>query len=272
MQRCSSINAIVLCALGAVIANAAYAETWEQQAERLQNVSAAMLDDLPFAEMLSGPVSVMVKANISLLPKTNPKVGSKSESVPSSPFHTVPTVQGEVSRDLFAGWVTGARLWLGYLPAGSEKLVGLKAGIHQSVYGLSWINRYKLGSVEPGFELGLQKSSATVKGAITASESEDEFKADTQVSYIALGLRVPTWRAWSSLLIAKRKAESEFYIPADQTRLKLVDTMDDATPAVAAQLAVGVDLQNGFQLGMAQVFIPKRLTMTRVLIGWKVAL
>lgn len=271
MQRCSPI-ALVLLALNAMHATAVQAETWEQQAERLQNVSAAMLDDLPFAEMPSGLINMIVKANVSLLPKTNSTVGGKSESVPSSPVHTVPTVQGEISEEVVTHWYSGGRLWLGYLPSGSEKLVGLNAAIKQSVYGVAWINRYQSGFVEPGFELGFQKGSAMIKGAITASDSDDEFKADTQITYGAFGLRVPEWRAWTTLMFAQRKAESEFFIPSDQTRLQLVDTLDDASPRLAEQLAVGMDLDHGVQVGVAQVFVPKRLTMTRLLMGWKVVL
>jgi hypothetical protein len=248
------------------------AETWEKQAERLQNVSAAMVDDLPFAEMPMGLKNITIKANVSLLPKTNATVGGKSESVPSSPVHTVPTLQGDLLIEPLAGWSTGVRLWAGYLPAGSEKLVHLKAAIHQSVYGVSWMNRFRMRAVEPGFELGVQKGSATIKGAITASDADDEFKATTQLTYVALGFRIPAWRIWSTLLLAKRRVESEFNIPADQTSLHLVDTLDDSSPAMAAQVAVGVDLAKGLQLGLGQVIVPKRVTMTRLLIGWKVAL
>lgn len=259
----------VCCCL---ISAATYGETWEQQAERLQNVSAAMLDDLPFGEMPMGARNITLKGNISLLPKTNPTIGAKSESVPSSPVHTVPSIQADFVSDVVAGWTTGLRLWAGYLPSGSEKLVRLKASMSQSLYGASWINRFRFGAIEPGFEIGVQKSFAKVKGAITATDADDEFAAQTQISYGAFGFRIPVWRVWTTVLFARRHAESEFYIPADQTRLSLVDIGDDASPGLATQVAAGVDFASGLQLGLGQVIVPKRLTMTRILVGWKVSL
>lgn len=258
--------------IAAIFPTTLHAETWEQQAERLQNVSAAMLDDMPFAETPMGVSNIIVKANVSVLPKTNPKVGGKSESVPSSPIHTVPTLQGDIAKEVIGMWTTGARIWAGYLPAGSEKLVGLKAAISQSVIGAAWINRFRLGTIEPGFECGLQKGDAKVKGAITSTDSNDEFKAQTSIFYGAAIIRVPAWRSWSSLLIAKRRSESEFYIPADQTRMTITDSLADASPTFAEQVAIGTDLMNGVQLGIAQIYVPNRLTMTRILVGWKVAL
>lgn len=254
------------------IGSALYAETWEQQAERLQNVSAAMLDDVPFAEILSGSSHVLFKSSLSILPKTNPTIGAKSESVPSSPIHMVPTVQADFIHQPQQSWSTGLRAWAGYLPSGTEKLVGLNASMSQWKLGASWINRFTLGELEPGFELGLQKTAAKLSGAITASDANDEFKVSTQLVYGAIALRIPKWQTWTSLIFLRRTAESEFYIPADSTRLSLTDTMDDGGSPISEQIAAGYEFANGWQVGLGQLYVPDRLTMTRLLAGWKVAL
>lgn len=267
MNRCDVVAGFTFISL---IASSAFAETWEQQAERLQNVSAAMLDDIPLAEMPVGASNIQLKSNISFLPKTNPTIGAKSESVPSSPVHTVPTLQCDLAGDVLLDWTTGLRLWGGYLPAGTEGLVGLKATMTQRLYGVGWINRFKLGAIEPGFEIGIQKTAAEITGSMTASDAKDEFSVSTQIVYAAVGMRIPTWRTWINGLLATRRAESQFYIPADATNLHFIDTLDDGGASAAYQVAAGIDFSNGIQIGVGQLFVPRRLTMTRVLIGWKV--
>jgi hypothetical protein len=241
--------------------------TWEEQAERLQFVSGALLDHLPMAEGLPGGSQIFFKSNISLLPKTNPTVGSKSESVPSSPIHAIPTVQFDIVRDVGA-ISSGVRIWGGYLPSGSEKLVGLKASLTEKSYGAGFLLRYKAGFLEPYLEGGAQQSISTVRGAITASDADDTFHVDVLIGYGAIGTRVPSLKMWGNVMTIARNSRSQFSIPSDGTNFELVD----GQAPVGFQLSTGMELFWGLNVGVGQLYLPNRLTMTRVLSGIKVNL
>jgi hypothetical protein len=241
--------------------------TWEEQAERLQFVSGALLDHIPMGEMPMGLSNIMVKSNISKLPQTNPTVGAKSEKVPSSPIHAVPTLQADFARD-GGVFISGVRLWGGMLPPGSEKMVGLSAKLTEKSFGAAMLARLKFGFFEPGFEIGAQRSIAKVSGAITAEDANDSFHVDTLIGYGALGARIPALNVWGNLMAIARNSRSEFAIPADGTYFQLNDNQGP----VGFQASVGADLFMGVNVGIGQLYLPERLTMTRVLAGIKVGI
>ena len=240
--------------------------TWELQAERLQLVSATLLDNIPIAEMPMGDGNIMVKSNVSLLPKLNNTVGAKNEKVPSSPVHGVPTLQVDLCPVKGAILTAGIRAWGGYLPPGSEKAVGLKAVISEKSFGAGFIARFKTGIIEPGFEAGAQRSISKVDGAITSVGAKDQFRADTLIGYGAIGFRVPAIRMWANILSAARTSISTFSIPEDGTFFTLIDNHGK----IAFQGAGGFDLPLGLNVGVAQLYVPERLAMLRVFGGIKV--
>ncbi len=75
------------------------AASWEEQAERLQMVSASLLDAQPLLSptidgQTKGSFRLEGKAIISVLPKMNATVGGKSEQPPQPPAHSIPTIEG----------------------------------------------------------------------------------------------------------------------------------------------------------------------------------
>ena len=247
--------------------------TWDEQAERLQNISATLLDGIPFAEPIIKPRGVEGHAAISFLPKTNPTVGGKSEDVPSSPVHMVPTFQfGHRPAGILSGNL-GYKLWAGYLPAGGEKLVNINAKLSQYLVGSSLSYTFPMGqSLSIHVPVGAQVSSATVRGAITAKDSNDSFDTSTMAFYLAPGLSLPLESllgkggvAWSSLLLGSKTTSSEFQIPADDTDFNLKDNR------MMVQLASGVQLESGIQVGAGLLYVPERLMMPRLRLGYHYA-
>jgi len=247
--------------------------TWEQQAERLQNISATLLDGVPFAEPIAKTRGIEASAAVSFLPKTNPTIGGKSEKVPSSPVHMVPTFKFDHRpSSIFSGNV-GYEVWAGYLPSGGEKLVNINAKLTQYLAGsaLDYVLALDQG-MAIHLPLGVQVSSASVKGAITAKDSNDSFTAATSLFYFAPGIVLPLEAmlgpgesAWFNLLLGSKTTSSDFKIPADGTEFKLKDNR------AVAQIAAGVSLARGFEIGAGLLYVPERLMMPRLRVGYHFA-
>lgn len=244
--------------------------TWEQQAERLQLVSASLLDGLPIAEPVNSRISVGIKSIVSFLPTVNPQVGAKKEKVPSSPVHAVPTLQGDWNFYANGPLKISSRIWAGYLPAGAEKLLGIKAALSESIVGFMGEGQYDLNPMAVFYsQMGYQYSSVKIKGAITATDAADSFSATNSFVYWAPGIRIPTFNAWANLLFGRRSGSSAFSIPADNTTLTLTDTGADASFPLTTQIAAGWRHPVGIQVGIAQLWVPNRLAMPRLLLAYE---
>ncbi len=244
--------------------------TWEQQAERLQLVSATLLDGLPIAEPVNSQFSVGFKAIVSFLPSVNPQVGAKKEKVPSSPVHSVPTLQGDWNFYSSAPMRASTRIWVGYLPAGTEKILGIKAALSESIVGFMAETQYDLNAMAALYsQMGYQYSNVTIKGAITAPDSNDSFLASNSFIYFAPGLKIPAYSLWANVLLGKRSGNSTFSIPSDNTSLTLADTGADASFPFATQIAAGWVHPLGIQVGIGELWVPNRLAMPRMLFAYE---
>ncbi|MCX6118194.1 MAG: hypothetical protein NT027_11680 [Proteobacteria bacterium] len=233
--------------------------TWEQQAERLQHVSATLFDNLPMGEFSQTESKVGIKSVVSMLPKVNPTVGSKSEKVPSSPVHAVPTFQVELFPWSWGVLRPGARFWGGLLPKGSEKLVGLKIEVQQRSFGGSLMLRCVTSFGEPSLELGMQKSDLTAKGAITSLDAEDDFVVNSTMLFSSVSIGRLPFAFWMSGLVANRQVVSQFSIPFDQTSISLTDNDSKLT----YQVSIGREFANWLNLGVGHSIVPERVAMTR---------
>ncbi len=230
---------------------------WEEQAERLQQVNASLLDNLPIGEPIRGHMYIEGRTNITLLPKVNATVGGKTESVPSAPAHTVPTlvfnhvpVQGAV--DL------GYRLHAGYLPAGAEKIFKLEAKLSQYSLGGAFLVRKKLMDLSLGFIAGYHQTSALLQGAITSPGASDKYAVSTSVTYFGPQFKLEKLNLWSSFIYGLRNSSSRLNIAEDSTQFDVKDN------APVYQAALGYDFDSGLQLGVGEEFIANRLYAARL--------
>jgi hypothetical protein len=243
---------------------------WEQQAERLERISATLLDGIPIPEPGTVKYGLGLKFDVSLLPKPNPKIGSKEEKVPSSPLHAVPTLKGygllDVSPRLRAGGFASA----GYLAPGAEGLFGIKAKVSQYAAGAGGSLAYKWNpTLTLTTDVGLHATGGSVKGAITAPNAQDEFTFKTLVFYAAPGILLPSWGLWANLLLGSKSTEAELKIPSDETTLKTKDTLQDASMPLIFQAALGWSHKaTGVSAGLAYLVVPARLYMPRIHAGW----
>lgn len=241
--------------------------TWEEQAERLQNVSASLLDGVPVSLVMPGGLYVSAGGAFSFLPEVNPRVGGKKEKVPSSPVHGIPTLQVSYGLDLTAVRV-GARVWGGYLPAGAEGVFGIEAELNQWSAGAALAAGFAIPLPPfvggPAVELGWQKSSAAVRGAITAKHAKDTFDTETQIVYASLGLHPRTIGLHAAVMLGIKETKSTFEIPADSTKLALTDDLSDTGFPYLTQVQVGWRMPPGIMVGLAELWVPERLAMPRL--------
>lgn len=246
--------------------------TWEQQAERLQNVSATLLDAVPFADPVRNDASVELKAPVSFLPDVNPRVGAKKEKVPSAPVHAVPTLQGNARFLRGSSYALGAQAWAGYLPSGGEKLFGIDARLRQWTAGGLVSPQFALGSFDAFLSLGAQYSDADLEGAITEPKAKDSFRSRTVLAFAAPGVVHRDSGLWGNVLVSAKRTKSVFEIPSDGTKFEITDRLSDSTLPVATQVAAGWSHESGLQAAGAMLFVPKRLVMPRLLLSYQYAL
>jgi hypothetical protein len=245
--------------------------TWENQAERLQKVSATLLDNVPVGDPVSAETAVELRFVISFLPKVNPTVGGKTEKVPSSPVHTIPTVQLNKMLITQKPVNVGLQVWAGYLMPGAESLFGIKAKLSQYAFGAAADFSYALSSGELFWNMGFQNTGATLKGEITSSHSDDTFKTQNLSFYAAPGYHMPSLGLWANFLVGLKSGTSEFDITSDATNYKFTDTLSDGSPPFLTQIAAGWRHSSGLQVGAAELFVPKRLTMPRLIFSYQLA-
>jgi hypothetical protein len=263
----------ILCValtLATLHASTAYAVTWEEQAERLQNVSATLLDGVPFTNPVTHNFSLQIQIPLSLLPKVNPTVGAKTEKVPASPVHTIPTLKISSFVGRSPLFDLGVQLWAGFLAPGAESLVGIKASLTQKAVGGAVVPSKNLGGMNVYVSVGGQISMAELTGGITGADAHDKFTADTTLLFISPGFYSPSRLMWGSVTIGQKTTDSRFEIPSDKTTIELNDTLSDAKFAYFVQGNLGMSFQNGVQIAIAELWVPNRLLMPRMLLGYEI--
>ncbi|MEN9528682.1 MAG: hypothetical protein RI932_555 [Pseudomonadota bacterium] len=246
---------------------------WYEQAERLQLVSATLLDGVPISEPVPLTGHVGFRSTISILPKPNPKVGAKSEKVPAAPIHTVPTLSYGYPVARSGRYTLVATAWAGYLPMpkSAAKLLGVDASINQYIAGGSLENIFRHPRMFLITSLGAQYGKAQVLGAITEDGASDKFDAALTSAYISQtvqGRRVPMW---INGMLVFRRGKSTFLIEKEKTEFTRSDTMSDASVPFAIQLSFGVTIKKSFQLALSEYMVPNRLIMPRATLAYQYA-
>jgi hypothetical protein len=238
--------------------------TWEEQAERLQNVSATLLDGVPFADPAQSPMSLEGRMGVSFLPRVDPRVGAKREEVPTSPIHAIPTLQLNARRSAL-----GLQMWGGYLPPGGEEIFGIDAKFRQWSGGASAQAFFAGGAFDVGITLGAQHSDAELEGAITSANAQDNFRVRSTLAYAGPVVVHRASGLWSSAVVGVKRTRSTFEIPSDGTRIALDDRLADARPPLYSQVALGWLHASGVQVGSALLWVPERLIMPRLLLSYQ---
>ena len=265
---CRPLNLCVL--FSAFFSNSAFAVTWEQQAERLLQVSATLLDAPPIGSPHAARFGLNITIDASFLPKPNPTIGAKKEKVPASPVHAVPTINLEklisINKQFFIS-VGGSG---GYLPAGGEKIVGVKAAATQFTYGANIGGVYLASkSLRSFLDLGYHFSSAKITGAITAPDAKDEFQAKSTIFYLRPGFYFPKANVWSSVMIGSKNTTAALDIPEDDTRVFTQDKLQDAPLPAFFQFTVGyAHNSSGVNSALAYIFVPNRAYMPKIKVSW----
>jgi hypothetical protein len=266
-QKIVSLWSVLLLAVIAPSPGALAATWWYEQAERLQLVSAALLDGAPISEPVPLEPFIETRMLMSLLPKPNPKVGSKSEKVPAAPFHAVPTLVGGLPlRKDGRGTLVGTA-WAGYLPLAKSmaKIVGINASLSHYILGLSGEFYFRLPRVITYSSVGGQLGNASLDGSITAVDADDSFSAKMLMFYFSQGMQLRKIPLWANGMLLFRLGNSKFNIGAEKTTFVREDTLADASVPLAVQATIGYSIwDNRVHLALSEYMVPNRLAMPRI--------
>lgn len=247
------------------------ASWWYEQAERLQLVSAALLDGAPISEPV--PQSAFIEGRIltSLLPKPNPKVGAKKEKVPAAPFHTVPTLVGGMPVASSGRYALVTTAWAGYLPLPKSlaKTIGVSASLNQYLVGASAENVFRMPKMLLTTSIGVQYGGVNLKGGITTETANDTFDATLSTIYLSQGVQGRTIPLWANGMILFRRGKSTFKITEEKTEFTRIDTLSDAPLPLSAQVTIGVTLMKSLHLAVSEYMVPNRLIMPRVSVAYQ---
>ncbi len=274
-SACLMVGAVILATFGPGSSDEARAVTWERQAERLQLVSASLLDAQPLLSPAGDSTRnprfrVEGKAIASVLPKINATVGGKTEQPPQPPAHTVPTIEAGLlmPRSSWGGGV--ARAWAGMLPASAAKGTGMTALCAQNIQGLSLgVKNDVLPLAKFAAEVGQQWSSTKVEGGITEPEAKDLFEVKARLRFATLTVHPRMAQsAWVQVQVSERNVTTHFEIPADGTSFDLTDHSTLAGGTAATQVSLGYEFTPGFNAAVAYLNVPERVSMPRFLISY----
>lgn len=251
--------------------------TWDQQAERLQLVSASMLDAQPLMSPAGdggerGQFRIAGKTIVSVLPKMNATVGGKSEQPPQPPAHAVPTLEGSYTTARSGVGQGLIRIWSGYLPKAAAKQTGMKASAEQSIFGLSLgVQLPESAILNSDVEVGQQWNNTTVEGGITEIDAQDRFLVKTKLRFVALTVKPKYFdRIWIQGQVSERQVSTHFEIPSDGTAFDLTDMSSVASGNAATQLTVGYEIAKGLQGAVGYLNVPQRVSMPRFLMSYSV--
>lgn len=264
----------ILALAGLQSKTASGAAWWYEQAERLQHVSAALLDGPPISEPVPNKNFIGARLSLSVLPETNPTVGAKKEKVPAAPVHTVPTFVAGMQifnsgRYSLMGTASAGYL---YLPESIGKLMGVKANLNQFAMGANAENMLRLSNMILTTSFGFQYSKVNVEGGITAAEAKDVFDATTTLVHLTQGIKGRTIPLWANAMFVVRRNSSKFNISLEKTEFARQDKMEDAQPPIATQVTIGASLGQSMQLALSEYIVPDRLIMPRVSFVYQYAL
>ena len=258
-------------ALAFVAQKAEAASWWYEQAERLQLVSASLLDGAPVAEPV--PTTPFIEARLltSLLPKPDPTVGAKQEKVPAAPLHTVPTFVGGYPIMKSGRFTLVGTGWAGYLllPKSVASLMGVQATLNQYIAGGSLETFFRLKSINLITSIGGQFGSYGLEGAITAKDGEDSFKGSLTTIYLSQGVQARKIPLWANMMLLMRRGTSTFKVGKERTVFTRNDTMADSPLPLAAQITVGYTLFGSLQLAASEYMVPNRTIMPRVSVAYQ---
>lgn len=259
---------LALTALASIMPVRAYAVVWERQAERLQKVSAALLDTAPVPEPVVSGFGVGLGLNISFLPTINNTVGGKREKVPSAPIQTIPSLSMEGQVYSQQNFSLGLRFAVGYLPPGGEKLFNIKAKLNQNLLKFEVIPALNVEMFKFFVPIGMQQTYSELNGAITAPDTSDTFVSRTRLIYAAPSVSVPLIGIWASVLLAARRNDSRLIISSDETDFKLRDRLGDARWPLLTQFTVGFEPIEQLRVSLSEQWTPARLLMPRLGISY----
>lgn len=240
---------------------------WYEQAERLQNVSATLLDGPSVSEPV--PVNsgfISARFLTSLLPKPNPQVGSKKEKVPAAPLHVVPTLVAGYPIMTSGRYTLAGTAWAGFLPlpVSVGKMLGVNASLTQYTFGASAENIFRLSSLFLTTSIGFQRGHARLEGAITALDAQDFFDSTTTLFHVSQGVTGRNIPLWANGMVLIRRGQSKFNISREKTEFVRTDNMSDAQIPLASQVTLGLSVGSSFNVAVSEYIVPDRLIMPRV--------
>ncbi len=256
-------------------ANFALCASWENQAQRLQVVSASLLDAQPLLspkveDLSTNSFRIEGKAIVSILPKMNATVGGKTEQPPQPPAHSIPTLEVSYHSPEVGHSVGLVRTWAGFLPESAAKSTGMKAKAKQTIWGYSLGIKFMSSPIlASSIEVGEQVNSTLVSGGITDPEASDEFDVRTKIRFATLTLSPKAFdKVWFQAQIAERTVALRFDIPADGTTFNLNDRSSVADGSASTQFSVGYHIKGGIQAAIGVINVPQRVTMPRLLVSY----
>ncbi len=248
---------------------AAASVLWMEQAQRLQEVSAALLETIPVPQPLTPDLALGVRADVSFLPSPNPTVGAKIEKLPSAPVQSIPSFAASWGLRLGESESVSVETWAGVLPPGVEKLLGIKATLTQTHFGA----RVQLGSARYGaahvhLGAGVARTQSKMTGQISSASGNDSFSSNSVLSFADVSLQHQRSGLWAGMVLGKRKAQSRLSIEEDDTDLEITDTLSDARQPYWTQLTLGIRGNSNWGLAVSELIVPDRLEMPRVSLSW----
>jgi hypothetical protein len=242
---------------------------WMEQAQRLQEVSATLLDNAPVASPLVPAFNLGLRTDVSFLPVANPRVGRKVESLPSSPVQTIPAAFVTAGVPLGSYEAFSAECRVGVLPKGLEKLMGIKASLMQLQGGVrAEISSSRAGSARIALGAGVTRTKSLLEGSISSSYGKDSFTADSVLSFVSAGVQHVRSGLWGSVMIGRKNTTSRLSISEDQTDLEITDSLANARQPVWTQVSLGFSLSNSLSLALSELMVPDRVEMPRLSVSW----
>lgn len=242
---------------------------WMEQAQRLQEVSATLLDTMPVPVPLSPSPAAGVRANISFLPTPNPRVGSKLESLPASPVQSIPSLHGTLGIAPSASESIAMEGWAGILPKGVEKMMGIKASLLQMQWGgrVEFATQ-RLAAARLILGAGAAQTKSTIEGTISSVAESDSFTASSLLTFANMTVQHTRSGIWGAFMLGRKKTTSRLTISDDNTDLEIVDALANTKQPHWTQFSLGVPVMSGLTLAVSELLVPDRVEMPRLTLAW----
>lgn len=244
---------------------------WIDQAQRLQEVSASLLDSIPVAVPLPNALSLGVRADVSFLPTPNPRVGGKIEKLPTSPIQSIPLIFSSVGLGLGSSERMSAEISAGLLPPGVEKLLGVKASLLQThVGGRFQLSTVRFGQARLNMGVGMARTTSSVEGTFSSTSGTDRFSAEAQFKFAEGSVQHARSGVWAGIALGSKKTTSRLSIQEDATDLKLTDTLANARQPYWSQFTLGVAGRGRWSIALSELVVPDRVEMPRLSFSWNI--